>query len=157
MTTPEPAIRMIDLNEQLLVVTLDKSGTMRTSVRGICPDMAAAILRRLAADIEADHPPFPCHWDEQRDAPEPADRPDEPLPGDGARLDAERQVWTDGTGHTWDLSVPWDDAVSVRWVWTGRMDTSGVPLMRADDGEVESLDVIRAVVGPIAPGVGEQR
>ncbi|WP_327162065.1 phiSA1p31-related protein [Streptomyces zaomyceticus] len=148
---------MIDLNEQRLVVTFDQDGVMRIHVRGMCTTEAAAMLSLIAGELVASHPPFPCHWDEERDTPAPADRPDEPLPGDGGRLDAERQVWTDGTGHTWDLSVPWDDAVSVRWVWTGRMDTSGVPLMRADDGEVESLDVIRAVVGPIAPGVGEQR
>ncbi|MFF5451835.1 phiSA1p31-related protein [Streptomyces sp. NPDC012950] len=153
MTVPEPAIRMIDLNENLLVVALDRTGVMRTSVRGICSQMAADILRGLADDLEADHPAYPCHWDEERDTPAPADRPAEPLPTDGARLDAGRKVWTDGTGHVWDLSVPWQDAVDVRWRWTGRMDGTGTPLMQSVDG-VESLDVIRAVVGPIVP-VGE--
>ena len=156
MTTPEPAIRLIDLNEHPLVVMLDRSGRMQTSVRGMCNSLAASVLRALADDLDATHPPFPCDWDPARDAPA-GDRPDEPLPTNGARLDAERQVWTDGTGHRWDLSVTWEDAVKVRWQWTGRMDAQGAPLMRADDGaEVESLDVIRAVVGPIAPaGEGE--
>jgi hypothetical protein len=148
---------MIDLNEQRLVVTLDGNGRSQTNVRGMCSALAAAVLRDLADRLDAEHPPFPCHWDEQRDAPEPADRPVEPLAADGGRLDAERAVWTDGTGHAWDLSVPWDDATSVRWVWTGRMDGRGTPVMQSQfDGEVESLDVIRAAVGPIAPGVGEQ-
>ncbi|MFE5658329.1 phiSA1p31-related protein [Streptomyces sp. NPDC056517] len=160
MTKPEPAIRMIDLNEQLLVVTLDRSGVMRTSVRGMCNDMAASVLRGLAEQLEADHPPFPCDWDEQRDAPAPAYRPAEPLPSEGARLDRAAKVWTDGAGHAWDLSVPWEDSTSLQWVWSKRMDTSGVPIMKTTSyGKTitEPLDVLRAAAGPLKPVAGEQR
>lgn len=160
MTTPDPAIRMIDLNEQLLVITLDKSGVMRTSIRGMCADVAASVLRGLAEQLAADHPPFPCHWDEQRDAPAPAYRPAEPLPTEGARLDFAAKVWTDGAGHAWDLSVPWEDSTSLRWTWTKRMDTSGVPIMQSTaygETATESLDVLRAAAGPLTPVAGEQR
>lgn len=156
MTTPEPAIRLIDLNEQKLIVLLDGSGRMQFGVRGMCKSLAAAVLRSLADRLDAEHPAFPCDWDPARDAPAGA-RPEEPLPTEGARLDPERRVWTDGTGHRWDLSVPWRDVVGVTWTWVGRMDGRGTPLMRADDGaEVEPLDLIRAVTGPITPA-GEGR
>ncbi|MGO4630543.1 phiSA1p31-related protein [Streptomyces sp. 2RAF24] len=154
MTRVEPAIRLIDENELRLLVMVDGAGRLDHRVRGMCPSLAAAVLRALAARLEAEHPPFPCDWDPARDAP--VERHDEPLPTEGGRLDAARRVWTDGTGHRWDLSVTWRDAVDVTWRWTGRMDGQGTPLMRADEGaEVESLDVIRAVVGPIAPAGGE--
>ncbi|AAR29701.1 hypothetical protein VWBp11 [Streptomyces phage VWB] len=155
MSDTEPAIRMIDLNEQRLVITLDANNVYRINVRSMCPVEAAALLHVIAAELVAEHPPFPCHWDTERDTPAPADRPDEPLPVDGARLDAERSVWTDGTGHTWDLSVMWQDVFGVHWQWTGRLDRSGTPLMTSVAG-IEPLDVIRASVGPIAPVGGEQ-
>ncbi|MFJ7067533.1 phiSA1p31-related protein [Streptomyces sp. NPDC101115] len=157
MTTPEPAIRLIDLNDYRMVVLFDTAGHMQIGVHGMCKSLGASLLRALAARLDAEHPAFPCDWDPARDEPAAADRPDEPLPTEGARLDADRRVWTDGTGHRWDLSVPWRDVVGVTWTWVGRMDGRGTPLMRADDGaEVEPLDLIRAVTGPIAPaGEGE--
>jgi hypothetical protein len=151
------AIRMIDVNEQALVLNVDYQGLAYFRVGKVCPRGIASLLRELADRVEASHPPFPCDWDERRGEPEPADRPAEPLVPDRGSLDADAQVWTDGTGHRWDLSVPWDDVTDVRWHWTGRMDGQGVPLMRSNDGEeTASLDVIRAVTGPIAPVVGTE-
>lgn len=156
--TEEPAIRLLDLNAHRLVITLSAGGRMDTFLRRMCPSAAADLLRGIADQLDEQHPAFPCHWDERRDEPAPAVEPDEPTVAREGSLDDERRVWTDGTGHRWDLSVPWDDVTGTRWQWTGRVDRKGAPLMRSADGvETEPLDVIRAITGPIAPAVGEGR
>jgi hypothetical protein len=153
----ELAIRMIDLNEHPLVVIFNDDGSAHVAHHGMCPTLSAEWLERLAAVMREQHPPFPCHW--IRAEEEPADRPVEPTVARDGSLDAAAKVWTDGTGHRWDLSVSWDDVTGVRWQWTGSVDSNGAPLMRStfEGGEIQPLDVIRAITGPIAPAVGDGR
>jgi hypothetical protein len=154
----EPAIRLIDLYEHPLVVTFNADGSAAVSHPSMCAGVAAGWLERLADVMRAEHPAFPCHWDDRRGDSEPADRPVEPTVARDGSLDAAAKVWTDGTGHRWDLSVSWDDVTGVRWQWTGSVDSNGAPLMRStfEGGEIQPLDVIRAITGPISPGVGTE-
>lgn len=146
-------IRLIDYDEHLIVVTVNPDGKAAVSHPTMCAVDAAAWLERLAAVMRAEHPPHAC--DPAQDA-EPEEREPEPLLQHGGSLADDRRTWFDGTGHAWDLGVVWRDVVDVEWRWVGRMDESGAPLMRSSTpGDVQSLDVIRAVVGPIVPVRGD--
>ncbi|MFF1498670.1 phiSA1p31-related protein [Streptomyces sp. NPDC058316] len=145
-------IRFIDYDEHALVLTVTRGGGVTITNPRMCDSAAAAMLRDIADQLDAGHPPYPCN---------PAAVPEqhshaEPL-GQGGALDADRRVWTDGTGHVWDLSGRWTAAETPgEWEWSGRLDDRGTPVMSAvGSPEVrESLDVLRALYGPISPSVG---
>lgn len=146
-------IKLIDLDEFVLVLTVARDGSTTVFNPTICDSAAAEMLRSIAAQLDADHPPYPCS-----PGSEPAPQHDhaEPLDGPNGSLDAERRVWTDGTGHVWDLSGRWAAAETVpEWEWSGRLDHRGTPVMRAVGSDVcESLDVLRTLYGPISPALG---
>lgn len=145
-----PKIRMLDLDEHALVLTMSKSGAVEVTNPDMCDALAAAVLRSIADQLVAAHPPYPCTPGEGPD--EQHERPAEPVTGHGSRLDRERKVWTDGRGHAWDLSLNWSDAAGGAWRWTGVLDRVGTPMMREVDGDSrEPLDVVRSLYGPIAP------
>lgn len=145
--------RFVDFDEQRLVVLVDRDGRYEVRKSKMCSVAAADLLRHIACELEAQHPPFPCEPAAEPDGP--AGRPVEPLDSPGGSLDRERKVWTDGRGHTWDLSLAWRDAADRPWRWHGSLDSRGAPILRTEDGvERESLDVVRAVYGPLAPVVG---
>ncbi|MCZ1009933.1 phiSA1p31-related protein [Streptomyces lydicus] len=145
-----PKIRMLDLDEHALVLTMNKTGEVEVINPGMCDALAAAVLRTIADQLIAAHPPYPCTPDAEPE--QQHDRPPEPVTGHGSRLDTDRKVWTDGRGHAWDLSLKWGDAAGGVWRWTGVLDRAGTPMMRATDGDGrEPLDVVRSLYGPIAP------
>jgi hypothetical protein len=125
------AYRFVDMDEQALVVLVDRDGRLEVQTGKICTVRAAEVLEQLAARLRASHPPFPCF---PPAAPNPTpERPDGLLLGEGSRLDRSAKVWTDGR-------------------WHGSLDSSGAPLLRANNGvTVQSLDVVRALYGPLAP------
>jgi hypothetical protein len=142
--------RFIDMAEQRLVVLVDGDGRLEVQTGKICTARAADVLETLAARLRASHPPFPCF---PSAAPNPtSSRPDEPLLAEGGRLDRSAKVWTDGRGHTWDLSLTWVDTMGAEWRWHGSLDNNGAPLLRANNGPTaQALDVVRALYGPLAP------
>ncbi|WP_125262348.1 phiSA1p31-related protein [Streptomyces alboflavus] len=142
--------RFVDLDEQALVVLVERDGSYEVQNPALCNRFAAALLRGIAEQLDASHPPHPCT---PGDGAEPHhERPAEPLISHAGTLDRERKMWTDGTGHAWDLSLPWTDAADRSWRWHGSLDRQGTPIMRSGDGaEVQPLDVVRALWGPIAP------
>ncbi|MFJ3587492.1 phiSA1p31-related protein [Streptomyces sp. NPDC090231] len=147
-------IKLIDLDEYVLVVTVAHDGSTTVANPGICDAAAADVLRSIAAQLDAGHPPYPCN-----PGAEPAPQHDhaEPLDAPNGSLDTERRVWTDGTGHVWDLSARWAAAeTEPEWEWSGGLDHQGTPVMRAvgADDVRESLDVLRTLYGPIFPAVG---
>ncbi|MFB6875707.1 phiSA1p31-related protein [Streptomyces sp. NPDC056323] len=145
-------IRLIDFDEQALVVTVARDGFTTVAAARMCDSAAADLLRRIADQLDAGHPPYPC---DPAAAPEEHDHVE--TLGNGGSLDADRRVWTDGTGHVWDLSGRWTAAETPgEWEWSGRLDSSGTPVMTVvGSPEVcESLDVLRALYGPISPSVG---
>lgn len=151
-------IRLIDYEELPLVLTMGPNGMVEASHPGMCKIEAARILRRVAAQMVASHAPDACTPDDEQPIPE--HRPAEPVDASGSSLDRERRVWSDGTGHTWDLSVTWaDQETGNEWRWMGRVDRSGAPVLHAVGypGISESLDVLRAMYGPIYPAVGGGR
>nr|WP_237691311.1 phiSA1p31-related protein [Streptomyces sp. SID7834] len=141
---------MIDFGEYALVVTVARTGATSVVNPGMCDSRTAEVLRDIADQLDALHPPYPCN-----PAAEPQHDYAEPL-GPGGSLDAARRVWTDGTGHTWDLSGRWVAAeTDGEWEWSGRLDRGGRPLMRSVGSDVhESLDVLRTLYGPISPASG---
>ncbi|EFE74536.1 phiSA1p31-related protein [Streptomyces filamentosus] len=144
-------IKMIDVDELWFVVTVARgSGAAKVDHPGVCGKSVATALREIAEQLDALHPPYACDA-----TPEPQHDYAEPL-GPGGTLDAARRTWTDGTGHTWDLSGRWIAAeTGGEWEWSGQLDTSGRPVMRAVGSDVqESLDVLRVVYGPISPSTG---
>ncbi|MEV5911102.1 phiSA1p31-related protein [Streptomyces chartreusis] len=146
--------RLVDFTEHPLLLLIDTEGNAELIGEDtMCPINVAAMLRIIAADLLMSHPLGPC-----LPTPEPPtwSRPAEPLHPFAATLDRARKLWTDGTGHVWDLSVWWGDAFGRVWRWTGDLDrTSGAPLMRCEyRPETQPLDVLRAVCGPIAPMAG---
>lgn len=146
-------IRLIDYDEHALVVMVTREGGTTVVAPRMCDSAAADVLRKIADQLDAAHPPYPCDPGAE---PDPQHDHAEPL-GEGGSLDAERSVWTDGTGHVWDLAATWGDASGLQWRWTGQLTTSGIPLMRTgDDVDEQPLDVVRAVHGPIAPTAGER-
>ncbi|MFI5809289.1 phiSA1p31-related protein [Streptomyces sp. NPDC051561] len=146
-------IKFLDLDEHVLVITVDAQGALDITPTGGCTHAVASVLVHAARALVDAHPPYPC----TPDAEQPSG--DEPLHAEHGTLDAERRVWTDGTGHVWDLSVTWAAAATEPlWMWSGRLDHLGTPVMQpvGDDGVRESLDVLRALYGPISPVGGEQ-
>ena len=146
--------RFVDFTEHPLVLLVDADGN--AELHGDdqqCKIRTAAILHVIADQLAAEHPLGRCR---PRPAPTLWERPAEPLHSHAGTLDREARVWTDGTGHAWDLSVPWADAFGRSWRWTGELDrTSGGPLMRCEyRPETQTLDVLRALCGPIAPMLG---
>ncbi|MET9816553.1 phiSA1p31-related protein [Streptomyces sp. NPDC006355] len=145
--------RFIDMDEQRLVILVDSDGRLEVQTGKICTARAAEVLEQIAARLRAAHPPFPCF--PPAAANPTSERPDELLLADGGRLDRSAQVWTDGRGHAWDLSLTWGDATGVEWRWYGSLDSNGAPLLRANNGvTVQALDVVRALYGPLAPLAG---
>lgn len=144
------AYRFVDMDEQALVVLLDQTGRLEMQTGKICVTVAAELLEQLAARLRASHPPFPCSPAAAQNPT--ADRPDGLLLGEGGRLDRSAKVWTDGTGHAWDLALTWVDMMGAEWRWHGTLDRNGAPLLRANGGvTVQSLDIIHALYGPLAP------
>lgn len=151
-------IRLIDYDELPLVLTMGPNGIVEASHPGMCKIQAARILRNVANQMVAAHSPHECTPGDE--APIPEHRPAEPIDAADGSLDAERKVWTDGTGHTWDLSVTWaDQETGNTWRWAGRFAPGGVPLLHAVGypGITRPLDVLRAEYGPIYPAVGGGR
>ncbi|MFF9690274.1 phiSA1p31-related protein [Streptomyces sp. NPDC014623] len=146
-------IQLIDHAEHALVVTLTREGRLTVAYPGFCGAAAAEVLRDVADRLIEAHGPAVCHPDAE---PEPQHDSAETL-GQGGSLDADRAVWTDGTGHAWDLSVTWGSAGNLRWWWTGGHTEAGVPLMRTGDGTDEQpLDLVWALYGPLFPTAGDR-
>ncbi|MGC4946214.1 phiSA1p31-related protein [Streptomyces sp. DT224] len=139
------SIRIVDMDEHVLVLTVTNDGRSTLEFPGLCGEGAAALLRELADRVEASHGPDAC----RHHAP-----PSMPA---GGTLDTERRVWTDGSGHAWDLSITWRAVDGVEWRWTDRCSGDGVPVMRAGSGPTEqTLDVVWSLYGPLAPVAGER-
>ncbi|MFI8853635.1 phiSA1p31-related protein [Streptomyces sp. NPDC053499] len=104
----------------------------------VCDATAAAWLRQIADQLDADHGPGPCDHAAMR--------------ARHGHLDIERRVWTDGTGRSWDLALDWQTPDGHRWRWTGRL-SSGAPMMRPVTvaAQWEPLDMLHAVRGPLVP------
>lgn len=148
--------KLIDLDEFSLVVMVRSDGTVTVSSPSLCDGVAADVLRSIAAQLEAAHPPYPCH--PAADAAPLTEAP-ETLGTGGGRYDADRHVWTDGAGHAWDLSVTWAAAgADPVWEWAREFDRSGTPVMQTvgDPSVREALDVLRVLYGPIAPTTGRR-
>lgn len=146
--------RFVDFTEHPFVLLVDGDGNAELhGDEQVCKLKAAAILSVIARDLVAEHGRGRC-----TPLPEAPlwQRPDEPLVPYAGTLDRERRLWTDGTGHVWDLSVPWADANGDTWRWHGVIDAaSGAPVLRCDQWKgAHSLDVLRAGRGPIRPVVG---
>lgn len=140
-------IRLIDYDEQLLVVTIGRDGDGRIAHPGVCHEQAVSILQKLVAQL-AEHG---CTEDQS------ADEPATPLHAERGRFDADRAVWTDGAGHTWDLAATWGDTAGLRWRWTGQFASNGAPWMRSgDDVDEQPLDVVRMAYGPLTVIAGER-
>ncbi|MGW1587285.1 phiSA1p31-related protein [Streptomyces sp. NPDC002386] len=152
-TDPFAHVRLVDFTETPLVLLIDRDGNATLfGEESFCAIRTAAVLQVIARDLLAAHPLGRC-----RPVAEPTvwERPAEPLIPQAGTLDRERRVWTDGTGHAWDLAAVWGDVDDREWRWHGSLDGQGAPLMRSADGrEVEPLDVVRALYGPIAPVAG---
>ncbi|GGQ81042.1 phiSA1p31-related protein [Streptomyces flaveolus] len=146
--------RFVDAAEHPVVLLIDTDGG--AELHGddtMCRLQLAAILSVLAGRLVAEATAETCAPVE---APGWWERPDEPLMPQAGTLDRERQVWTDGTGHAWDLTVPWADVYGDTWRWHGHLDgESGMPVLRCDQWPgAHPLDVLRAGRGPIRPTVG---
>jgi hypothetical protein len=144
-------VRFVDFTEHPFVLLVDVHGNAELHGDGqVCKLRAAALLRVIANDLAAEHPLGACT--PEPDA-EPWERPAESLHSQFGTLDAERALWTDGTGHVWNLSIPWGDAFGRSWRWHGVVDPlSGAPMMRCEYRfEAQPLDLLRALYGPIAP------
>ncbi|NJP71929.1 phiSA1p31-related protein [Streptomyces sp. C1-2] len=141
--------RFVDQREHPFVVLVDVHGGAEIiGENSMCKVTAANTLRVIADVMESGHGPGVC----TPAGPAGFGRPDEPLYPHAGTLDQERQVWTDGAGHAWDLSVPWRDNAGSTWLWYGRLDLQGAPLMRSNDWpEPQPLDALRFLRGPMAP------
>jgi hypothetical protein len=145
--------RFVDMPEARLFVLVDGDGRLEVQTGKICSARAADLLEQLADRLRASHPPYPC-FPPAAEAPT-AEHPYEPLLAEGGRLDRDASVWKDGRGHAWDLSLTWADVNGSKWRWHGSLDGNGAPLLRANDGpSVQSLDVVHALYGPLAPLAG---
>lgn len=150
MTKNADHFRFVDFTEHPLVLLVGEDGS--ADLHGddsLCKIQVAAILQIIARDLIAEH-------GSQRCTPSGATpvwvRPDEPLHSFAGTLDRESRVWTDGTGHAWDLTVPWLDTTGETWWWQGRLTSQGDPIMRSDDGsQAQPLGVLRQLRGPISP------
>ncbi|MEW1867003.1 phiSA1p31-related protein [Streptomyces caelestis] len=142
--------RIVDFTEHPFVVLIGVDGGAEiVGDDQVCKRQAARVLRILADVLESEHPNGPCHpaartpqWT----------RPDEPLMPHGGSLDRDAQLWTDGTGHVWNLALPWRDSAGSTWLWYGSLDGQGAPLMRSNDWpEPQPLDALCYLRGPMAP------
>jgi hypothetical protein len=134
-----------------IVVAVERDGSYTVRTDGVCKSLAAELLRGIADRLDAEHGPFPC-------TPSPAEqqrpREDQPANPRGGRLDRERRVYRDPRGDWWDLTLTWGDWFEREWRWHGGTDRLGEPILRADDGEVQPLGVLRTLYGPITPVSG---
>jgi len=146
-------IQLIDYAEHALVVTVTREGLLTVAHPGVCGVGAAEILRDVAERLIEAHGPAVC-----RPGAEPEPQHDrEEILAEGGALDTDRGVWTDGTGHAWDLSVTWGAAGDMRWRWTGEQNGFGVPLMRAGKGsEPQPFDLVWSLYGPLHPTAGDR-
>jgi hypothetical protein len=142
--------RFVDFTEHPLVLLVDAEGN--AELHGddqVCKLKAAAILAVIARDLAAEHGPGRCS--PSGEVPQ-WQRPDEPLIPSGGTLDRDAQLWTDGTGHVWNLALPWRDNAGSTWLWYGSLDGQGCPLMRSTDWpEPQPLDALRYLRGPMSP------
>ncbi|MCX4615742.1 phiSA1p31-related protein [Streptomyces mirabilis] len=142
--------RFVDFTEHPLVLLVDTDGN--AELHGddqMCKIQTAAILSTIARDLLAEHGPGRC-----RPSPDVPtwERPDEALAPYFGTLDRDAQLWTDGTGHVWNLALPWQDNAGSTWLWYGRLDGQGAPLMRSNDWpEPQPLDALRFLRGPMSP------
>lgn len=58
-------------------------------------------------------------------------------------------------GITFDLTHAWIDCLGGRWVWTGRVNEAGEPLMQAGTTEPLSLPDLHLSYGPLIPAPGK--
>ena len=138
----------VDRNGAAIVVAVDRDGSYTVHTSGVCKSLAAELLRGIAAQLDAEHGPFPCTpVTEQHDRP----REDKPAHPRSGRLDRSRRVYRDPRGDSWDLTLTWGDEFDRSWRWHGSTDRLGEPILRADDGEVQPLGVLRTLYGPITP------
>ncbi|MEU0675433.1 phiSA1p31-related protein [Streptomyces sp. NPDC006172] len=134
----------------VIVVTVQPDGSYRVQADDVCKSIAAELLHGIADRLRAEHPPYPCK-------PAPGDRrPDE---GEAAnpyagRLDRERQVWRDGRGDSFDLTLTWLDQTDSAWRWQGTVGQFGEPILMCEDGETQPFGVLRALYGPLMPQLG---
>lgn len=142
--------RLVDFHEHPFAVLVDAHGTAEiVGDDQVCKMQAATILQYVANVLIAEHGTGCCH-------PTPGvsgyARPAEPLHAQAGSLDRDAQLWTDGTGHVWDLSMPWQDNAGSTWQWYGSLDGQGAPLMRSNDWpEPQPLDALRYLRGPMVP------
>jgi hypothetical protein len=140
-----------------LTVHMTATGAAVVSHPGMCAAEAAARLRALADVMQAAHDAELTQVPPAGLTSEPGPDEMQPLHSDLSRLDRDRQLWTDGMGHVWDLSLTWADATGNTWTWTRRMDL-GAPVMRMHGGgEEQPLDAIRGFAGPLTPVTGGGR
>ncbi|NDZ63604.1 phiSA1p31-related protein [Streptomyces cyaneofuscatus] len=139
-------IELIDLDKYPLVVSVQADGTAMVYAPDVCDGIAAELLRNLAMQMEAGHPPYACT---------PGGRSSDRTEYGPSRLDRNARVWTDSNGRLWNLAVEWRSSGNLRWRWTGGMSEHGVPLMRTGTGALEQpLDVVSALYAPISPVAG---
>lgn len=142
--------RIVDFTEHPFVVLVGADGSAEiVGDDQVCKLKGAAVLRVVADVLESEHERDRCH--------PPARgtqwiRPDEPLMPHAGTLDREAQLWTDGTGHVWNLALPWRDNTGSTWLWYGNLDRQGAPLMRSNDcPDPQPLDALRSLRGPMSP------
>lgn len=145
----------IDPERFQLVVAVDVDGHLQLH-SSMCDGHTAETLHRIASWLQTGTGPHQC--------PPDFDAGDDnlraaPIHASGGRLDAARKRWTDGTDHTWNLALDWEDYADRVWRWTGRLDQRGAPIMQAldDPRDTEPLDILRSWRGPITPKVGERQ
>lgn len=142
--------RFVDAAEHPVMLLVDTDGNAELhGEQNVCRIRLAATLSILAGRLVAEELAEGC-------APA-ADSPgweqsDEPLLPHGGTLDREAQLWIDGTGHVWNLALPWQDNAGSTWQWYGSLDGQGAPLMRSNDWpEPQPLDALRFLRGPMSP------
>ncbi|AQW55250.1 phiSA1p31-related protein [Streptomyces violaceusniger] len=153
-SSSEPQIRVLDLAEYPLVVSVDRQGRPEISSTSPCPAVQARMLRDLAAMIEStSHSCCGALPAPLVDAYAPLLEQSAPrLPVDDAPPAA---MWTDGAGAVWNLDVAWRDRSGTDWRWTGIYDRVGVPMMQSDrSGCTYPLDTLAVFAGPLSPSRG---
>lgn len=143
-------VRLVDFTEHpvMLLVSTDGSAEL-IGEETMCKLQLAALLSIIARDLVAEAMTEECA---PTGEPPVWERPDEPLMPNGGTLDRDAQVWTDGTGHVWNLALPWQDNAGSTWQWYGSLDGQGAPLMRSNDWpEPQPLDALRYLRGPMVP------
>lgn len=155
----ESRIRLVDLDEHDLVITVRTRGSAEVELNSeACAATAADLLRHIAQRLDEQHSTATCKAPERDESAEAAPAEDlAPMMARGGSLNGDR--WTDGNGHTWDLSLTWIDGCRQRWQWAGWFDRGGAPMMRDTVGGTQMpLDTVRVVFGgPMRPAAGGQR